>query len=113
MISRRTIIFFLIAAASIGLLAYRTWEQERPCREWRRSHDFRQSDPAPVRQPDGTVSITFNPCNLWYGMFWIDKLIVLIGFSASVAFVISLVQDIVCWFKRRSMERSGGARLER
>jgi hypothetical protein len=112
-ISRRTIVFFLIAAASIGFLPYRIWEQERPCREWRRVHDFGQTDPAPVRQPDGTVNATFNPCNLWYDMPWIDKLLVLTGFSASVAFVISLIQDIVRWFKRRSVERSGGVRLER
>jgi hypothetical protein len=105
-ISWRTIVLFLVAAASIGILTYRNWERERPCREWRRAHDFGQPDPAPVRQPDGTVSVTFNPCNLWYDMPWIDKLLVLTGFSASVAFVISLVQDIVCWFKRRSMERS-------
>jgi hypothetical protein len=107
-ISRRTIIFFLIAAASIGILTYRTWEQERPCREWRRAHDFGQPDAAPVRQPDGTVSVTFNPCGFWYEMPWIDKLLAMIGFSASVAFVISLVQDIVRWFKSRSLERSEG-----
>jgi hypothetical protein len=104
-ISRRTIIFFLIAAASIGILTYRTWEQERPCREWRRAHDFGQPDPAPVRQPDGTVSVTFNPCDLWYDISWIDKLLFLTGFSASVAFVISLVQDIVRWVKQRSIEK--------
>ena len=101
MISKRTIIFFLIAVASLGVLAYRTWELERPCREWKHSHDFGQSDPTPIRQADGTYIVTFNPCGLWYEMPWIDKVLALIGFSATVAFVISIIQDLVRWIKRR------------
>jgi hypothetical protein len=108
-ISRRTVIFFLIAAVSFGILTYRMWEQERPCREWKHSHPLGQPEPAPIQQPDGTVSITINPCDLWYDMFsWIDKLLGLTGFFASIAFVISLVQDLVRWFRRRSLARSTG-----
>jgi hypothetical protein len=106
-ISRRTIIFFLIFVTSFAILTYRRWEQERPCREWK-AHHFGQPEPAPIRQPDGTVSVTLNPCGLWYAMPLVDMLLVLTGFSAGVAFVTSLIQDIVRWFKRILLERSEG-----
>jgi len=100
MISRRTIIFFLIAATSFGILTYRAWDENRPCREWRHAHPSDQPD-APVQQQDGTSTFSFNPCALWYAMPPIDFLLAWTGFAASVAFIASLIQDLIRWFKRR------------
>jgi hypothetical protein len=101
MISRRTILFFLIAMTCFSVLTYRTWEQERPCREWKHNHAAGQAEPAPVRQPDGSFSVTLNPCNLWYAMAWLDRALALIGFASSVAFIISLIQDVLIWQRKR------------
>ena len=35
MISRRTTLFLAIALVCFGILEYRTWEQELPCRDWK------------------------------------------------------------------------------
>lgn len=101
MISRRTTIFFSIAMACFSVLRYRTWEQERPCREWKHNHVAGQAEPAPVQQPDGSFAATFVPCNLWHAMAWLDKALVLLGFASSVAFIISLIQDVLVWQKKR------------
>src|SRR5277367_3371711 len=107
MISRRTILFFLIAIACVGVLRYRTWEQERPCREWKHNRQGGQPEPAPVQQPDGSFSVTFNPCNLWYAMAWLDKALALFGFASGVAFIISLTEDALIWHrKRRSLMKA-------
>jgi hypothetical protein len=101
MISRRTILFFLIAMACFSVLTYRTWEQERPCREWKHNHGAGQPEPAPVQQPDGSFSVTFNPCSLWHAMAWLDKALALVGFASSVAFIVSLIQDVLIWQRKR------------
>ncbi len=106
MISRRTITFLLIALACFGVLTYRTWEQERPCREWRLHQGARQPETAPVLQPDGSFSIAFNPCYEWREMAWQDKTIALVGFAASVAFIISLLQDLLIWWKKAKALRA-------
>jgi hypothetical protein len=85
-----------VTLAAFGVLEYRTWEQQRPCRAWKSSHDPGQSL---AQEPDGVIS--FDPCNLWREMPWIDKALALIGFSSSVAFLVSLIQDVVPWWVRR------------
>jgi hypothetical protein len=101
MISRRTIVFFLIAMTCFSVLTYRTWERERPCRECKHNHGADQAESAPVQQPDGSFSVTFNPCNLWYAMAWLDQALALVGFASSVAFIISLIQDVLIWQRKR------------
>jgi hypothetical protein len=105
MISRRTIVFFVISIVCFGILKYRTWEQDRPCREWQRNHAQGQTDPPPVQQPDGSTEVAFNPCFMWREMPVIDKLLVLGGFVSSVAFVVSLIQDFVWWLRRRRIPK--------
>ncbi len=100
-ISRRTVIFFLITIVSFGVLTWRVWDQEKPCREWKHAHDFGVPDSAPVRQSDGSYVVAFNPCNVWYAMPWIDKVLALVLFSSSAAFLISVTQDFLRWFRRR------------
>ena len=101
MISRRTIFFFLLAVACAGVLKYRTWEQDRPCREWKHHHSLSEPEPAPIKQPDGSFTVTLNPCDFTYEMPWIDRLLVLCGFASAVAFAISLTQDLIRWLKVR------------
>lgn len=105
MISRRTILFFIIAVTCFGILMARTWEQERPCREWKSVQPQVEVRSSPVSQEDGSVSVAFNPCNVWYELPWLDKSLALGGFAASVAFVISLIQDLARWFRRRWARR--------
>jgi hypothetical protein len=101
MISRRTILFFSIAMTCFSALTYRTWEQERRCREWKHNRAVGQAEPAPVQRPDGIFSVAFNPCNLWYAMAWLDRALALVGFASSVAFIISFMQDVLIWQKKR------------
>ena len=106
MISRQTILLFFIAVTCFGILTARTWEQERPCREWKSLHLQGEVRPPPESEGDGTVSVTFNPCNFLYELPWLDKGLALGGFAASVAFVISLIQDLARWFSRRKARRA-------
>jgi hypothetical protein len=107
MISRRTIIFLLLAVACFGILTYRGWEQQRPCREWQHSHAQGQVEPPPVQQPDGSIEVPFNPCYIWSEMPLIDKALALSGLAASVAFIISLLQDLARWLRtRRALRRA-------
>jgi len=101
MISRRTILFFLIAVTCFSVLKYRTWEQVRPCREWKHNQVSGQPKPAPVQQPDDNFSATFSPCTLWHAMARLDKALAILGFASSVAFIISLVQDALVWQRKR------------
>jgi len=62
-ISRRTIIWFLLFVASWSFFAYRSWQFGKPCREWKRSHP--QASTA-QHESDGSDTIEISPCNLWY-----------------------------------------------
>jgi hypothetical protein len=105
MISSRTILFFLFAVACFSILKYRTWEQDRPCREWKQKHAAATPASDFVRQADGSFSASFNPCNFNYSMAWLDRALGFVGFAATVAFVISLTQDVIRWRKRRLLQR--------
>ena len=65
------------------------------------NHAAGQAEPAAVQQPGGSISVTFNPCNLWYAMAWLDQALALVGFASSVAFIISLIQDVLIWQRKR------------
>jgi hypothetical protein len=39
-------------------------------------------------------------------MAWQDKTIALVGFAASVAFIISLLQDLLIWWKKAKALRA-------
>jgi hypothetical protein len=107
MISRRTIIFLLIAVTFFGVLAYRGWEQQRPCREWQHNHAKDQAEPPPVKQPDGGIEVSFNPCYIWSETPLIDKILALTGLAAGVASIVSLLQDVTRWLrKKRAIRRA-------
>jgi hypothetical protein len=101
MISRTTVILFLLTVALWSLVYYVSWDFERPCREWRQSHAAGTSTDRTEQQPDGTDSVSFNPCNLWYAMPLLIKIPVLLAFVFTVAFLTSLVQDIARALRRR------------
>jgi len=85
MISRRTIILFLLAAALWGVVYYLSWDFEWPCREWRQFHAVVTSNDKPAQQPDGSVS--FSPCDLWYALPPRIMVSVFSAFSCAVAFL--------------------------
>lgn len=104
LVSRRTIILFSLAVASFAILINRTWEQKRPCREWRDSQKYHPSKAALNQQPD--TPVVLDPCSLWIReMPWIDKLLAFLVFSSTVAFMISLIQDVVHYLQRRPIAR--------
>ena len=102
MISRRTILFFLVAVLCVGVIKYQTWEQDRPCREWKHHHSLNEPDPAPIKQPDGNFTVTMTPCDFFPETSLADRLVALLGFASAVAFIISLIQDLLRWLKRRA-----------
>ena len=102
MISRRTLLFFLVAVIAVGVFEYRTRELFRPCREWKHHHSLSEPAPAPVQQPDGSFTATLNPCNFQPEASVFDRLVALLGFVFAIAFVTSLSQDLIRWVKRRS-----------
>jgi hypothetical protein len=107
MISRRTIIFLLIAVTCCGVLAYRGWEQQRPCREWQRNHAKDHAEAPPVKQPDGSIEVSFNPCYIWSETTLIDRILALTGLAAGVASIVSLLQDVTRWLrKQRALKRT-------
>ena len=104
-ISRRTIIWLLLLAASWGFLAYRSWHEGRSCREWMRANHG-MSLPPPVQQPDGTYTVSFSPCDLWQSMPLIDELAALFAVITAVGFLSSLVKDIIHWMRLRRAARN-------
>jgi hypothetical protein len=52
---------------------------------------------------DSAVSFTPDPCQIWREMPLLDKLAAFGTLIFGSAFVISLVQDVVAWFKRRKV----------
>ena len=101
MISRRTVIFIFIAVSCFGILAYRGWEQQRKCREWQHNHAEDQGEPPPVKQPDGSIEVSFHPCYMWSETPVIDKVLALTGLAAGVASIVLLFQDVVRWLRKR------------
>lgn len=100
MISRRTIIFFVLSVALCGVLAYQAREEQRPCREWKQTHP-NYTDPPAQRQPDGTYTVSFNPCDLLIETTVFEKVVALSAFATVVAFWFLLVRDIVRGVRRR------------
>ena len=99
-ISRRTIIWFLLLIASWAFLAYRSWEDNRPCREWLHENQGKPLPP-PVLQPDGTYSVTLSPCGWWESMPLINRLVALFAVVAAIGFLSSLTKDIIRWIRHR------------
>ena len=102
MISRRTILFFLVTVICVGVLEYRTRELFRPCREWKQHHSLSAPEPAPSQQPDGSIAVTFNPCDFLPETSLVDRLVALLGFVSAIAFIISLIQDVMRRLNRKS-----------
>jgi hypothetical protein len=100
MISRRTIVFFVLSAALCGVLAYQAREEQRPCREFRQKHP-NYIDPPAQRQPDGTYTVSFNTCDFLIEPTAFEKVVALSAFVTVVAFCAMLAVDIGRGVKRR------------
>src|ERR1017187_4995048 len=105
MISRRTIVFFVLSVALCGVLAYQAREEQRPCREFRQTHP-NYTDPPAQRQPDGTYTVWMNPCDFLIEPTVFEKVVALSAFVAVVAFCTMLAVDIGRGLKRRLRRRA-------
>jgi len=108
-ISRRTIIWFLLLVASWGFLAYRAWVEEKPCRDWQKEVHQPATVQPELQQHDGEMSFVADPCTLWSPTPVIDKLAALAGLISVVGFATSLIKDIFLWIRLRRSARDPNA----
>jgi hypothetical protein len=108
MISRATITWFLLLAGFTAALAFSIYEEEAPCREWRKTHPSTSHRQAPVldRYPvlldvqETGETFSLSPCDMWSEQPLEDKLFAVGWLISLVGFLRSLSQDLWRWFRR-------------
>lgn len=106
MISRRTIVWFLLLLGFSAGIEYDQWEVDRPCREWKAAHpgvDPKTDADKDELLPDGTHEMSFNPCNvtLWRSMPLWMRCCALGCLVSLIEFVHALSVDTFRWSIRR------------
>lgn len=100
MISRRTIVWFVLLMAFTVALSYEQYLFDKSCWEWRAHHFFGQTRET-ISSPDGNQVAVIDLCGMWYALpWWIDGTASgwLISFAA---FVFSLASDLLRWRRLR------------
>jgi hypothetical protein len=105
MISKQTIVWFVLLLGFTSALEHRQWQWDRPCREWKATHPRVNPKTAHAENvgPDPGFTEEFNPCTMiwWEEMpLWV-RLCSLGWLVSAVAFSVCLVQDVWWWWKRR------------
>ena len=116
MISRATVVWFVLFVLSTLLLLGMQWEWSRPCREWKAAHPnihAAYDDTAGWREPDGTYVAAINPCTtwLWQSLPLPVKLCSLGWLVSLIGFLRSFVGDIVRYRRNRRRELGIAAHL--
>ena len=104
MISRATIIWFILLVAFTGALEIHNYEEQQPCRAWKAAHatqDPKQASALTVG-PDESFAADFNPCTvMWEAMpLWV-KLCSIGWLISVVGFVVNFIRDVLIWIRRR------------
>jgi hypothetical protein len=111
LISRQTLIWFLIAVISTAIAAYRAWDEHHACEESVRAHTSHLPIPQSTIAPDQTSFVDFDPCGGLQSMSVMDELIALLSFASIVGTILSFLQDLVRWRKRRKQNTDQTSRL--
>jgi hypothetical protein len=101
MISRKTIILFLIALSSVGAFEYLRWNYHRTRVESDRSHTFEQAKPQPPSKPEATVTLYFDLYDLEFESNRLAQSLALTSFIAIVGAIFSVIQDLLKRLKRK------------
>ena len=98
MISRRTIIWFVLLLLFSSALWVRAYQYELPCREWTAAHPGQDSHSIEKnKSPTGEDEVSFSPCGLWENMPIWDELCAIAWLISLVGFLRSLAIDIYRW----------------
>jgi hypothetical protein len=112
-ISKRTLIWFVLLLGFTAGLKSDAYQEDKPCRDWKAAHpgvDPKTDIGRDVVLPDGTHEVSFNGCNVvsWRSMpIWV-KLWVLGWLVSLVGFLRALSIDVY----RRCMRRKLGRGLD-
>jgi hypothetical protein len=98
LISRRTIIWFVLLLLFSSALAVRAYQYGRPCREWTAAHPGQDSHSIEQsKSPVGGDEVSFSPCGMWQNMPIWDELCAIAWLISLVGSVRSLAIDIYRW----------------
>jgi hypothetical protein len=110
-ISRRTIIWFVLLLGFSAGLKYDAYQEDKPCRDWKAAHpgvDPKTDVGSDIALPDGMHEVSlFNSCTvvLWRSMpVWV-KLCTLGWLVALIGFLRALSIDVYRWVMRRKLGR--------
>ena len=101
MLSRRTILFLVLSLIFCGITAYRAHIEARPCESWKASHPSDKARSSEIREPDGSYTVTFSPCEIWVEPSPVDKVFALSAFVTTIAFLGSFAQEVWRWARLR------------
>ena len=95
MISRRTLIWFVLLLLSSAALWLHNYQEGKPCREWKKAH----VNAPPTVESTNEADVSFSPCDvMWKSMpLWV-KICTLTWLISFVAFIKCLVVDLYRWF---------------
>lgn len=103
-ISRRTIVWFVLLLCFTGGIELDRWQQNAPCREWKKAHhELSQVAVFAVvhAQDEGGDDTAFGPCNVmvWRSMpLWV-QLCGLGWLVSAIGFLTSLGCDLWRWWR--------------
>lgn len=102
MISRRTILWFVLLLLSSAALWLHNYQEAKPCREWKKTH----LNARPMVESTNEAEVSFSPCDLmWESMpLWV-KVSALTWLISFVAFIKCLVGDLYRWFLAQKQKR--------
>ena len=101
MLSRRTIIWLVIALISTAILTYRVMDFQRTCRAYGAAHTYKANKAEPPSKPEDTVYFNYDPCAYEDPSPIDEKILTLIAIVSVPVSLVRSIRDLYGHSKRK------------